>query len=147
MCLGNGCRQNESLIKTSQHSSPSGNIWRRQNCCDVFNQTLILTAPIHCSVKTTSIRCVCLCLRRCSRWSLTCWSLTSSCDRRTVQTSGRTSISAVWRRRWFHRERRSRSIRRGTCRYVSRWADVLQAESGPVFTKHLQDKVTHTSPV
>ncbi len=26
----NGCRQNESLIKTSQHSSPSVNIWRRQ---------------------------------------------------------------------------------------------------------------------
>ncbi len=26
----NGCRQNESLIKTSQHSSPSVIIWRRQ---------------------------------------------------------------------------------------------------------------------
>ncbi len=28
----NGCRQHESLIKTSQHSSPSVNIWRRQKC-------------------------------------------------------------------------------------------------------------------
>ncbi len=27
----NGCRQNESLIKTSQHSSPSVIIWRREN--------------------------------------------------------------------------------------------------------------------
>ncbi len=27
----NGCRQNKSLIKTSHHSSPSVNIWRRQN--------------------------------------------------------------------------------------------------------------------
>ncbi len=33
----NGCRQNESLIKTSQynphHSSPPVNIWRRQKLC------------------------------------------------------------------------------------------------------------------
>ncbi len=33
MCLCitavNGCRQNESLIRTAQHSSPSVNIWRR----------------------------------------------------------------------------------------------------------------------
>ncbi len=48
MCLSNGCsavngcRQNESLMKTSQHSSPSVTIWRRQKMkqiqhSEVFN--------------------------------------------------------------------------------------------------------------
>ncbi len=38
----NGCRQNESLIKTSQHSSPSVNIWRRQKLKHTIIKTFLI---------------------------------------------------------------------------------------------------------